>query len=63
MKQTQSDEEREGVRVLQVMSTSPAYGIIFRGDIITKLDQAIHHLILILLKILRVHLNRLIQAT
>tara|TARA_Y100001935_G_C17300772_1_gene509076 strand:- start:306 stop:1685 length:1380 start_codon:yes stop_codon:yes gene_type:complete len=37
--QTQSDEERQGVRVLQVMSTSPAYGVIRRGDIITQIKS------------------------
>ena len=35
--QTQSDVEREGVRVLQVISNSPAYGAIRRGDIITQI--------------------------
>tara|TARA_B100000214_G_scaffold165673_1_gene118831 strand:- start:5243 stop:6628 length:1386 start_codon:yes stop_codon:yes gene_type:complete len=35
---TRSSTE-EGVRVLQVMPNSPAYGVIFRGDIITKIKS------------------------
>ena len=35
----QQQEQNEGVRVLQVMPSSPAYGIIFRGDIITTIKS------------------------
>ena len=37
--ETQSDNKDKGVRVLQVMSSSPAYRIIFRGDIITRIKS------------------------
>lgn len=35
----QTEVQDEGVRVLQVMPNSSAYGIIFRGDIITKIKS------------------------
>ena len=35
----QTEVQDEGVRVLQVMPNSSAYGIIFRGDIITKINS------------------------
>ena len=37
--ETQSNSEDKGVRVLQVMPSSPAYRIIFRGDIITRIKS------------------------
>ena len=37
--ETQSNSEGKGVRVLQVMPSSPAYRIIFRGDIITRIKS------------------------
>ena len=36
---TKSDDKNEGIRVLQVMPSSPAYRIIFRGDIITRIKS------------------------
>ena len=36
---TQSDGKDKGIRVLQVMPSSPAYRIIFRGDIITRIKS------------------------
>jgi serine protease Do len=35
-----SNEENLGVRVIQVTSNSPAFGEIFRGDIITKIKSS-----------------------
>ena len=32
-------EDTEGVRVLRVLSSSPAFGLLFRGDIITEVKS------------------------